>query len=313
MNKIVSSFIAAVIVVAGASVLGHSAQAQAAPQIVTAVGDSYTSGPGTGPAAESQSVYAPGTGQGSSGGNECYRSSWGYPQRLVESLNARNNGNTYQLTNVSCSGAVTNDITSPTTRVTSSGSTVSIPAQVDGIPANSNYVVLTIGGNDVGFSDFVTCILGNIYSSTPDCTNQSPAIIATNQKLTTVQSKISATLQAIKAKAPNAKILIAGYPQVAPDNRTILEHGCDPWLSNGEMVIANDIEQRLNTAVQQAAAANGATYVNQYKTPPFYTTACSTSINRQINGIVALSTVASFHPNNQGAFASAYLFSKFVN
>ncbi len=282
-----------------------TAHAAAAPVKIVAAGDSFTAGPGTGPSAESTSVYAAGTGPQ---GNQCYQSSWGYPQRLVERLSTLNITKTYSLTNASCAGTSSANITSDWTKQTSDGRTVVVPAQVSSIPADADYVVMTLGGNDVGFSNIVGCVVGTITSSTPDCTSTNPAIVSAYQDIATLSPKVTTALQAIQAKAPNAKIVIGGYPQIVPTQKTILQLGCEPWLSTGEMAIVNDIETKLNTAIQQAANATGATYVNQYKTEPYTTTVCSLTPNRQLNGIIALFPDASIHPNNQGAFASAALF-----
>ncbi len=278
-----------------------SANAAPATPVYVALGDSFAAGPGSGISAEDQSVYAAGTGKT---GNQCYRAKSAYP-----TLVAQNKG--YTLVNATCSGAVTADILNQVTRTTSDGRTVTIPPQIDSVPTNANVVTITIGGNDAQFVPFVACVVGNVISGDNPCTEASSATIATRAAIATLQAKVAGTIDAVKAKAPEAKIIVTGYPRVVSESANIFNpatSGCTPWLTGTEGQISNSINRGLNAAIQQAAAASGVTYVDFYDKGSFdlTTTACSL-FNRKINGAIALAQEASFHPNNQGQWAMAAL------
>lgn len=302
----------AIALITSVSAVFSSGAAMASPVptvIIADAGDSFTSGPGTGISAEDRSVYVNGSG---SNGNQCYQSSRGFPQRIVDRLKANNPGTQYFLTHTACAGATTDNVLNAHQRVVN-GQTVAVPAQVDQIPVNANYVVLTIGGNDIGFVDMVSCIVNveGLLNPYPECTEASPAIQRVRAAMQTVRAKITAAIAAIQTRAPQAQVLIGGYPQIVP-TEAALATGCFPWLSPGERVLANALELELNGHVAAAAEARGAVYVKQYKALPYRTTACSVGVNRQINGVVIAAPEAAFHPNNQGAHASSVLFGQAI-
>lgn len=287
-----------------------AALASPVPTVIIAdAGDSFTSGPGTGVSAEDRSVYVNNSGYK---GNQCYQSKTGYPQLLVNRLSNLNPGRQYSLTHAACAGATTDNVLNAHQRVVN-GQTVTVPAQVDQIPVNADYVVMTIGGNDIGFVDMVSCIVNvaGALNPYPECTEASPAIQRVRTAMQTVRAKITAAIAGIQARAPQAQVLIGGYPQIVP-TEAALATGCFPWLSPGERVLANALELELNGHVAAAAQARGAVYVKQYKALPYRTTACSVGLNRQINGVVIAAPEAAFHPNNQGAHASSVLFSQAI-
>src|SRR5437763_9683 len=66
-------------------------------------------------------------------------------------------------------------------------------------------------------------------------------------------------LQGVRAKAPGAQVAILGYPWIMPPSV-----GCFPSMpvAVGDVPYVRDIQATLNDAVQSAAAATGATYVD---------------------------------------------------
>lgn len=106
-------------------------QAKAATANYVALGDSYSSGEGTG-----YSTYNLNVG--------CRRSTYGYPY-----LVATQRGNT-KLNFVACSGAKTSDVKS---------------SQISALNSTTTFATMTIGGNDIGFGDLiVACTLRNCSS-----------------------------------------------------------------------------------------------------------------------------------------------------
>lgn len=172
---------------------------------VVAMGDSYASGEGT---------FGYDVRTDDEGRNECHRSpkSW---QRNVNlpglGVSSPENPNIdYQ--QVACSGAVTDNIL----REGQWGE----PKQLDALHGNEDYVLLSIGGNDLGFSDTVQRCIGLI----PDTDKKTARPCWSMPEVTKTKDDINrflapngafeTTIKAIHQKAPNAKIVLAGYPQL---------------------------------------------------------------------------------------------------
>lgn len=290
----------------------NTAFAQPAKPILAALGDSFASGQGaggyvlnssqpyTGAAVPAdKSVYAAGT---TETGNECFRARTAYGPIV-----ANTKGYDLSNSNATCGGATTSGISQTTVRQVADGRTVSIAPQIDSVPSNASVVTLTIGGNDIEFVPFVQCVV------TDECTEAKPATLATRAALTTVSGKVAGAINAIKAKAPNAKVIVTGYPQVVGDGA-----GCFAFLSSAENMIANSINTSLNTEIKRAATATAVTYVDLYKQGSFgnNSSACSLSPlqqlfpnqpTRKISAIEATFLPANFHPNLFGQRAMAEL------
>lgn len=198
-----------------------------ADQTYVAMGDSYTSAPGVEPV------------DAASGG--CDRSEVNYPSLVSGAYG----GST--LLDVSCSGATTADVLAP--QVLGDGTTV--PPQIDAVTAETDLVTLSTGGNDFG----VFAILAGVCTDggCPDLD------IATVQEgLAQVTTDLTATIQAIRAKAPDARVLVVGYPQVAPEG-----DGCDDApLEGNEVTLARLLNQQLVEAQRSGAEAADAEFVD---------------------------------------------------
>ncbi|HEX9041430.1 MAG TPA: SGNH/GDSL hydrolase family protein [Trebonia sp.] len=91
-----------------------------------------------------------------------------------------------------CSGARTGDVMS---------------SQLSSLSTATTLVSITIGGNDAGFPSIMeTCVL----KSTSSCENA----VAAGEKYAagTLPGLLDATLARIRAHAPNAKVIVVGYP-----------------------------------------------------------------------------------------------------
>src|SRR5208282_4125192 len=84
-----------------------------------------------------------------------------------------------------------------------------VSSQLSALSASTTLVSITIGGNDAGFSSIMeTCVL----SSTSSCVNavsNAEAFVASQ-----LPARLNTTLQAIRADAPNAEIVVLGYPDL---------------------------------------------------------------------------------------------------
>ncbi len=145
---------------------------------VVALGDSYGSGVGA-------NDYRVGT-EGA-----CWRSSNSPSEAVVRRLRA--DGLTVAFTNVTCSGAVIDDLYRSYRGA----------VQLDALRPDTDLVILTIGGNDIGFAPLVAqCLQGNC-AGTP--TNLAIA------RLPWMAQKQSKLLHEIKVRSPRAKIVQLGY------------------------------------------------------------------------------------------------------
>ncbi|MFD4655347.1 SGNH/GDSL hydrolase family protein [Kitasatospora sp. NPDC058444] len=95
---------------------------------------------------------------------------------------------------VACSGAKTGDI---------------LNSQISALDASTTLVSISVGGNDAGFADTMqTCVLG----SDSDCINA--VNTAKNYATTTLPGQLDKVYSAIKAKSPNAHVVVMGYPHI---------------------------------------------------------------------------------------------------
>ena len=153
--------------------LAIATPAQAAPgDRYVALGDSYASGVGAG-------SYI-----GSSG--SCDRSTNAYPALWA----AAHSPAAY--TSVACSGATTGSVNS---------------SQLSALSTATTLVSVTVGGNDVGFSNIMeTCAL----QGTTACVNAVQA--AENTAQTTLPGLLDTLYSHIRSAAPSARVVVVGYP-----------------------------------------------------------------------------------------------------
>jgi lysophospholipase L1-like esterase len=225
--------LAAVIAVA-VFALSLAAQAAAAPLRYVALGDSYSAASGVLP----PDLFAP---------PQCLRSTRNYPHAIAAATGA-------QLTDVTCGAAETNDFFEPQY----SG----VAPQLDAVKADTQLVTMTIGGNDSGV--FINAILScgsagllTLGQGSP-CKDRYGSSFEDTIRTTTYPALVKA-LQAVRAKAPQARVAILGYPWILPPTG-----GCFDKMpvAAGDVPYLRGIQATLNDAVQRAAAATGSIYVN---------------------------------------------------
>ncbi|MCX4903965.1 SGNH/GDSL hydrolase family protein [Streptomyces sp. NBC_00878] len=248
-----------------------------APRTVdyVALGDSYASGPGIPTQVDTT----------------CARSDQNYPSLLATVKN-------WQLTDVSCGGATTAALTGP------QGTK---PPQLDALDAGTDVVTLTIGGNDLGFSsNLATC--ARLTSSDPTgnpCqtffTNTGTDRLA--QRVNEIAPSIAEALDSIRQRAPRAKVLVVGYPDLFPDDGVGCTSSPVP-LAAGDFAYLRDTGKRLNAMLASQARASGVRYVDTY-TPTIGHDMCKPTGERWIEPLVVAAPAAGSHPNAQGRQAMA--------
>jgi lysophospholipase L1-like esterase len=231
-----------------------AAEAASAVQYV-ALGDSYSSGLGAGDYISSS--------------GSCDRSTRAYPEQWADA-NAP-----ASFISVACAGATTADVRG---------------SQVSALSASTTLVSITIGGNDAGFSSVMeTCVL----SSTSTClkaVSNAEAFVNTNTQLPAL---LNATLQAIRAHAPAAKIVVLGYPELYHLSRSSTCIG----LSTKDRTALNGGADDLDSALAAAAQANGDTFADvrgQFAPHEI----CDSS--SWLNSVDIFAISSSYHPNAAG-------------
>jgi lysophospholipase L1-like esterase len=208
----------AVLALAGTLVVAPAAQAQEVDSYV-ALGDSFSSGNGTFFPDRSLS---------------CYRSSYSYPP-LVDRLRPNTD-----LDFRACSGATTSDVVS---------------RQVGALNAGTDLVSITVGGNDIGFTDLIIAC-GGTFS--PTC---SSAVATANNRITSeLPGKLDAVYAAIRAGAPNARaVAVLGYGRFFGSN---LSCAAAKGITSTEAGLLNGIADNLDAVIGARAAAAGFSYVS---------------------------------------------------
>ncbi|RFU41287.1 SGNH/GDSL hydrolase family protein [Actinomadura logoneensis] len=214
----------------------------------------------------------------------CLRSDHNYPSLLAASLHAR-------LTDVSCTGADTSDMTHP--QLTATGVN---PAQLDAVTRDTDLVTLGVGGNDIGFTQVVlTCATESLRSpmGAPCARHYRSGIDARIRK---TAPKVAKVLRGVHARAPHARVLLVGYMRLLPDAA-----GCWPLVpfAAGDVPFLNSTERELNTMLRKTAAANGATFVDTYAGTTGHDV-CAPPAARWVEGMLPSHKAAPAHPNELG-------------
>lgn len=296
------------------------------------LGDSFSSGEGA-------KTFFPGTDV--QGTDTCDRAVNGYAVRLASKL-GYTLGSTFDF--AACSGAQIPDLYSA-----NSGNYTEIAQDLHLSPA-AKLVTISIGGNDIGFRPVLTDCLSLapiakffVHTGGSGCASRDASAMATaitwlangrkagcyklpgidqsTGKPDTVCGSLPSLTQVyadIHKAAPNAKILVLGYPRFwgttynfGYDSCEVLNfHGSEGLVSAGDMAWMNSVALSLNTQIQRAAtlaAAKTGTSISYVDVDSAFSghRLCDKSspwFNRLIVHIPGNPQVdsRSFHPNDAG-------------
>jgi len=204
-----------------------------------AMGSSFASGPGVTKSADDPP-------------NRCTRSQDNYPRQLARALKLN-------LTDVSCSGAMVPNIT---------GKWAELPAQIDAVTPETRLVTITIGGNDVGYS-------GRLISQSCEAVREqadaAPEALAfckgfppptmfpqpTDANFERLENNYIAAIAAIRAKAPQARIVLVQYLAALPPSG-----GCAALpISADHAALSRMVAARVADVTARVAKASGAALV----------------------------------------------------
>lgn len=203
------------------------------------------------------------------------------------------------LRDATCSGATTEDMTNPQD-VEPDGPN---PPQFNSLDSETTVVSLTIGGNDIGFSEVAeSCITVNPFSHPCLDKYNSGGVDQLKARIEATAPKVAAVLQGIHARAPAAKIYVLNYPAIFPETG----FGCWPQMPLGfqDVPYLRSTEQRLNAMLATQASANGATLVNWYNASIGHD-ACKGTSTRWVEPLVPTTLAAPIHPNKAGMVGGA--------
>jgi lysophospholipase L1-like esterase len=255
--------------VAAATLIALSASANAASYV--SLGDSYAAGP---------FIPNPVLPLG------CLKSDHNYPHLAAPSIGP--------LTDPSCSGAKTDDMANPQS-IEIDGPN---PPQLNSLAAGTEVVSLTIGGNDIGFSEIAqSCITLNPFSSPCKDKYDPGGHDQIAERIATTAPKVAAVLQGIHSRSPKARVYVVNYPAIFPETG----HGCWPQMpvSFTDAPYLRAKEQELDAMLAAQAAANGATLVNWYAASIGHDS-CKSSSVRWVEPLVPNNPAAPIHPNLAG-------------
>lgn len=214
------AYTASLLMAAGLALTGAGtagATENAAAEAYVALGDSYSSGVGAGD-------YDGGSG-------DCKRSNRAYP---VLWSNA-NSPSSFSFT--ACSGARTGDV---------------VNNQLGPLNSGTTLVSVTVGGNDAGFADVMTTCVLHSESTCIARVNEAKAYIDS-----TLPGNLDNAYSAITAKAPNAQVVVLGYPRFYR-----LDGSCIAGLTENERAAINGGADHLNAATAKRAADHGFGYAD---------------------------------------------------
>lgn len=226
--------------------------AHAAQEEIAVLGDSYSAGLGAG-------NYI-------SDGTNCSRSRNAFGAQIGAA-------NGLSVDFQACSGAIINDVRSK---------------QLGALDANTKYVTISVGGNDVGFADIITKCHAP-FTNQKLCLDN---ITAAQQKAETQMApNLERLYREIRDRAPKAKVVVAGYP--------ILIGNCSPFhvVTKTETAAINAATHKLNDIIRDRAQRAGFTFAD---VRPAFQGKAICDKPEWIHNIVWSNLSHSYHPKLEG-------------
>lgn len=246
-----------------------------------ALGDSYTSAP--------LSVNELGPPAG------CLRSDRSYPALVARALHPAG------FADVSCYGAHTADMLAAQQTLTGRNQ-----PQLSALSRRDSLVTIQVGGNDVGFGPILaTCAalsLTSPWGAPCRAHYDSGGTDRLGRAIAALRPRIAALLAQARHRAPRARVLLLGYPDLLPARGG----GCWPEVpvARGDVAYLRGEEVRMNRMLAAQAARSGDTFVDTYA-PSTGHDACQSGAVKWVEGLIPSSEALPFHPNAAGERAMA--------
>lgn len=217
-------------------------------------------------------------------GTTCGRSDHNYPHLVAAALNL-------ELTDVSCGGATTDHILN-----TPQGAA---DLQINAVTPDTALVTMTIGGNDIGFTRWTGVCSGK--AAEEHCAaNLDHASISKAVDL--LPGKLSATVDAIRVRAPNAIVVIVTYPRVFPEDAATCT---ELAMSAEDIAFLGALGQSLEDAFVRVAADRRTLIADAYVLANGHGP-CAAS-GRWVNGNTVAKSGARYHPTAEAHIEMARL------
>jgi lysophospholipase L1-like esterase len=267
---------AAAFAAAGLVAAAAPAGAAPAPDRYVALGDSYSAGSGILPPDPDAPLA-------------CLRTTLNYPKFLADRLDV-------DLVDVTCGAAQTSDLTQ--------SQYPGVAPQLDAVTEATDLVTLTIGGNDN--STFIGALLacgsaGALTAGRGNPCERTYGDRFTSQVEETTYPAVRQALEDVRARAPQARVAILGYPWILP-----AEKGCFAKLpvAAGDVPYLRDLQATLNGVIERAAGETGATFVDLAERSEGRD-ACAPAGERWVEPLLLGTNVVPVHPNARGESAMA--------
>lgn len=217
--------------------------------------------------------YSAGVGAGSNSGS-CDRSPNAYSQ-LWTNANAPSS-----FTFVACSGATTSDV---------------ISSQLSALSSSTTLVSITIGGNDVGFADVMEdCVLDSESTCVSDIDN------AESEMTSTLPTSLNTLYADIRAHAPNARVVVLGYPRFYDLNQS---SGCI-GLSTAKRTAINGAADELDSVIASAVSRQSNFVFGDVRSAFSANEICDS--NPWLHSVNVLDLDESYHPTATGQSNAYY-------
>ncbi|MEV7505329.1 SGNH/GDSL hydrolase family protein [Streptomyces sp. NPDC093018] len=170
-----------------------------------------------------------------------------------------------------CSGATTDDV---------------MANQLGSLNSSTSLVSISIGGNDAGFADVMqTCVLNS------DSTCLSAIASAKSYITNTLPGKLDTVYNAIHSKAPNARVVVVGYPRFYLLGQVCL------GLSDTKRSAINGAADTLDSTIQSRVSAHGFAFGDVRSAFSSHEICSSSSWLHSLN---VLDLTESYHPTADG-------------
>lgn len=210
--------------------VSHAARATSDYRHYVALGDSYTAAPGV-PVTD----IAFG----------CFRSDHNYPSLVADTLGVD------RFTDVSCSGATTENLTRR--------QLPHVPPQLRAVTPTTDLITLGFGGND--YQLFSSMIFACAFSQASEQPCAADGRTDPADLLPKIRANLRSTIATVRDRAPRARVLVIGYPQLLPDSGT-----CPARIpiKAADYGFARRLNRQLNAVIRKAATAESVDYIDVY-------------------------------------------------
>jgi lysophospholipase L1-like esterase len=257
-----------------------------------AIGDSYAAGEGVTPFEKGATDKT---------GDRCHRSMLGYAHRLTFTEPRPT------LDNRACTGAVIANLTTTTQKHGGVPNHFGLQlgdVETAALGKDLGLVTISIGGNDAGFANVL-----RFCGETKQCVDKPYLNGLTlrqwaTQVLPTIVDRARLIYRQDKKGAPNARILVLGYPHLFPDGKPEGGTTCQAIAAAYDLAERNFVRTTsslLNTSLEAAAVSEGVDFI-ETKWMFAGHEACGRNAD-WINAFRLTNLGASFHPNKTGQLA----------